>query len=52
VEQSSGKRLTELLLAFVTVEPGTVGGRWFTPDAYNGLALCLSRRHWKARHSG
>ena len=31
----------ELLAALVAAELGTDGQRWFTPDGYDGLALCV-----------
>lgn len=31
----------ELLSALVVAELGTNGQRWFTPDGYDGLALCI-----------
>lgn len=41
VEQSRGEADIELLSTFVATELGTDGQRWFTPDGYGGLALCV-----------
>ena len=41
VEQSRDEADIELLSALVAAELGTDGQRWFTPDGYDGLALCV-----------
>ena len=41
VEQLPHETDGELLAALVAAELGTDGQRWFTPDGYDGLALCV-----------